>query len=276
MEKSPKTNVSAPITLPRLTLLRKMIDQYDPRSVSTVMSPSETMTGDNYMWVGQSAVEAIVTSVASSLLTSVNTVLDLPSGHGRVLRHLVKLFPGAQFDVCDLDGEGTAFCASQFSAGIVPAEVELTKTVFPRLYDLIWIGSLFTHLPQETTMRWLSFLSRQLTPKGIIVATFHGRWSMRMQELIPYTDAERWAEVVRGYHAGGYGYVDYAPGLGHDFVPGSYGVSAVRPFRLMQMIEHITGTRIVHYQEKGWGENQDLLAFGQPDWSELPESWPRD
>lgn len=254
-------------------MLRRLLADYDPASVSTRLSPSETMIGPNYMWVGESAVEAIVMAVGASHLTSVDTVLDLPSGHGRVLRHLVKLFPKAQFDVCDLDTEGVNFCAAEFGATIVPAQSDLTKTIFPRRYDLIWIGSLFTHLPQDMTMQWLSFLSHHLTESGIIVASFHGRWSMRMQELMPYTDDGRWTEVCRGYGNGGYGFVDYEPGLGHDFVPGTYGVSAVRPFRLIQMIEHVIGTRIFHFQERGWGDNHDVLAFGKPPVLAIPDSW---
>jgi SAM-dependent methyltransferase len=260
----------------RLTFLQQMLDNYDPRRVSTVMSPTETMVGDNYMWVGESAVEVVIASVMSSQLNQVRTVLDLPSGHGRALRHLVQLFPNADFDVCDLDEEGTEFCASEFGATIVPAAVELTETKFVRKYDLIWIGSLFTHLNWERSQRYLQFLSEQLTEKGIIVATFHGRWSMRMQELIPYTDDQRWSRVVSGYEITGYGYADYAPGLGHDFVPGSYGVSATKPDFLMKMIQAIPGVRIYHYQEKAWGENQDVIAFGRPDWSQLPDSWPKD
>lgn len=261
-------------SLPRISMLRRMIAQYDPAKVSAVLSPSETMLGENYMWVGESAIEAIITAISASQLSSVETVLDLPCGHGRVLRHLVKLFPKAQFDVCDLDESGVDFCASEFAATAVPAHTDLTKTAFPRKYDLIWIGSLFTHLPQDKTMQWLSFLSHHLTEKGIIVATFHGRWAMKMQELIPYTDAKRWDEVKRGYDLGGYGFVDYAPGLGHEFVPGTYGVSAVRPFRLLQMIEHVVGTRIILFQEKGWADNHDVLAFGRPDVLDHPEFWP--
>lgn len=252
-----------------------MIEQYDPAAVSTVLSPNETMAGDNYVWVGQSAVEAIISSVGSSLLTEVNTVLDFPCGHGRVLRHLVELFPHARFDVCDLDDDGAAFCASEFGAVNVSPEPELTDAVFPRKYDLIWVGSLFTHVSEERTARWLAFLAGQLTDKGIIVATFHGRWSMKMQELIPYTDAKRWSQVVEGYENRGYGFVDYAPGLGHDFVPGSYGVSTLQPDHLMGIVKAIPGVRVVHFQEKGWGENQDLLAFGKPEWSQLPASWPK-
>ncbi len=259
----------------RLLFLQRLLDNYDPDKVSRTMSPNETMGGDNYLWVGESAVEVIINSLAASLLTDVRTVLDLPCGHGRVLRHLVQLFPGAQFDACDLDGDGSTFCQRVFGSGVVEARAELTETVFPRKYDLIWIGSLFTHVDEDRTARWLTFLSEQLTDKGAIVATLHGRWAMRMQTLIPYTDAERWSEVERGF-ADGYGFVDYAPGLGHDFVPGSYGVSAVRPFRMMEIFETIPGVRLFHYQEKGWGENQDVIAFGKPVWSRRPESWPED
>ena len=158
-----------PNMLPRLALVRQMIERYDPDAVSRMLSPNESMIGDNYMWVGQSAVEAIIASVGSSLLTSVNTVLDFPCGHGRVLRHLVELFPDAQFDVCDLDEDGADFCAKRFGAEMVPPKAELTEATFPRKYDLIWIGSLFTHVSEERTARWLAFLADQLTDKGIIV-----------------------------------------------------------------------------------------------------------
>jgi SAM-dependent methyltransferase len=260
----------------RLRFIQRLLDDYDPDRVSRVISPNETMVGDNYMWVGESAVDVIINSLAASQLWHVQTVLDLPCGHGRVLRHLVELFPGARFDACDLDEDGASFCANQFGASIVAAKAELAETVFPHKYDVIWIGSLFTHVSEDRTARWLAFLAQQLTEKGVIVATFHGRWSTRMQTLIPYTDDERWSKVANGFSTGGYGFVDYAPGHGHDFVPGSYGVSAVRPFRLMEIFEKIPDVRLFHYQEKAWGENQDVLAFGKPDWSAIPESWPTD
>lgn len=254
----------------RLSKMQNLAARYRSAKISEVMSPTETMTGDNYAWVGQSAVEAIVSSVAASLLTEVRSVLDLPCGHGRVLRHLVGLFPDADFDVCDLDDAGTDFCRDQFGAGVVPAELDLCAVSFPRKYDLIWIGSLFTHLPEDATQRYLAHLVKQLTPCGIIVATFHGRWSERMQKLMPYTDDARWSAVQRDFDRWGYGYADYAPGLGHDFVPGTYGISAVRPDHLMQMVQRIPGVRIFHFQEQGWGDNHDVLAFGKPCWTNDP------
>lgn len=259
---------------PRLTTIRRLCEVYDSANISRVLSPDETMTGDNYLWVGESAVEAIISSVSASLLGEVRSVLDLPCGHGRVLRHLVGLFPDASFDVCDLDEAGAVFCKEQFGARPIPAQLDLCAVTFPQKYDLIWVGSLFTHLPEQTTQRYLAHLVDQLSPAGIIVATFHGRWAERMQGLIPYTDDTRWASVQRDFDRWGYGYADYAPGLGHTFVPGSYGISAVRPDHLMQMVQRIPGVRVFHFQEKGWGENHDVLAFGKPCWSKLPASWP--
>lgn len=268
------TRITSRTATRRIGLTHRMLTDYMAGEVSDVMSPGETMLGDNYLWVGESAAEVIMSSVACSELTEVKTVLDLPCGHGRVLRHLVKLFPRAAFDVCDLDLDGARFCSREFGATIVPAKLDLTAVEFPTRYDLIWVGSLFTHLPEATVQRYLEHLAEQLTPTGIIVATFHGRWSERMQTLIPYTDDERWSAVQRGFDRWGYGYADYAPGLGHDFVPGTYGISAVRPDYLIQMVQRVPGVRVFHYQEKAWGENHDVLAFGRPCWSAMPASWP--
>jgi SAM-dependent methyltransferase len=250
----------------RVELLRAMLRDYNESDVDTAMSPGESMAGDNYMWVGAAGAHIVRTAVAASRLTEVRTILDLPSGHGRVLRHLVKLFPRAEFDVCDLDASGVEFCVSQFGAREVPAHEELTKTSFDRTYDLIWIGSLFTHLSEARTREGLAFLSKQLSPTGIIVCTFHGRWALRMQHIIPYFDHRRWTQLLEGYFTADYGYVDYPKEVGHDFLEGSYGISAAKPRKLVAIIEDIPGVRIFLYQEKGWGENHDVIAFGRPDW----------
>jgi cyclopropane fatty-acyl-phospholipid synthase-like methyltransferase len=84
--------------------------------VDTVISPKETMGRDNYLWVGASAAEAIIAALAVSRLAEVRRILDLPCGHGRVLRHLVKIFPDAVVDACDLDRDGVDFCAVRFGA----------------------------------------------------------------------------------------------------------------------------------------------------------------
>lgn len=253
----------------RLELLASMLRNYEESDVDPTISPGETMGGINYMHVGATAADIVRTSVLASRLTKVKTVLDLPSGHGRVLRHLVKMFPQAEFDVCDLDIPGMDFCVKQFGARAIPSNPDLTKTVFDREYDLIWIGSLFTHLPELRTREWLAFLAKHLSPTGVIVATFHGRWALRMQQIIPYLDARRWETVLEGYFKNAYGYVDYVEGFVPGCIEGSYGISAAKPRKLVEIIEDIPGVRIFLYQEKGWGDNHDVIAFGRPTWDQV-------
>jgi SAM-dependent methyltransferase len=248
--------------------LQKMVGDYDPTTVDRRMSPYETMPGDNYFWVGSSAVEVVMAACLSSQLTEVKRVLDLPCGHGRVLRHLVRLFPTATFDACDLDASGVEFCAATFGARPVLSREDLTSVEFEHLYDLIWIGSLFTHTSADVTRKWLAFLAGLLSDKGIIVATFHGRWATQLQRLTPYIDEERWAQILAEYNATGYGYQDYAKGQGHDFISGSYGISAAKPHAVVEMLEEIRGTRLYSYRERAWGDNHDVAVFGRPDWNE--------
>ena len=56
----------------------------------------------------------------ASYLMEVKTILDLPSGHGRVLRHLIKMFPEARCDVCDLDVGGMDFALSSLAPARFP------------------------------------------------------------------------------------------------------------------------------------------------------------
>jgi SAM-dependent methyltransferase len=243
-----------------------MLSNYDPSDVDNSKSPNDSMDGDNYMWVGASAVEIIISSVAASKLVNVNNVLDLPCGHGRVLRHLVKLFPDAAFDACDLDEDGLEFCAKQFGARPVRSHEDLGRVSFDKKYDLIWIGSLFTHTSADITKRWLSILASSLTDEGIIVATFHGRIAPMMQKIHPYIAESRWKVIQDGYNTIGYGYNDYDIGRGHAFIKGSYGVSAAKPHAIITLLQEIPNTRIYSYQERGWGNNHDVAVIGRPAW----------
>jgi len=252
------------------SFLHKMLGNYDPSIVNRELSPNDTMIGDNYFEVGTSAVEVIISACIVSKLTNVTKVLDLPCGHGRVLRHLVALFPDAQIDACDLDKEGLEFCAATFNVRPILSLEELTEVKFDSTYDLIWIGSLFTHTNYAVTKRWLTFLSGLLTPHGIIVSTFHGRWATQLHRLVPYIDEKSWEVIIEGYKSKGYGYQDYKVGQGHNFISGNYGISVAKPHKIIKLIEQIPGIRIYMYQEKAWVNNHDVVVFGRPDWD---ESW---
>jgi SAM-dependent methyltransferase len=252
-------------------MVARAMQCYRDSAVDERISPNDSMNGPAYFDVGRHAVDAITAALLASRTQEVHRVLDVPCGHGRVLRHLVKLFPDAAIDACDLDEDGVAFCASTFGARAIPSRKELSEVDFGSTYNLIWVGSLFTHTAEDVTRRWLAHLARFLAEDGIVVATLHGRFCERRGEVKPYISPDAWRSILDGYRRTGYGYRDYPSGVAPGFIAGSYGISLVRPDVMIQMIEQIPGVRIFSYIERGWGDYHDVLAFGRP---AHDEPWP--
>ncbi len=239
--------------------------RYFAAKVDDTLSPMETMRDEWYFPVGISAFEVIKASIAASALSEVNHVLDMPCGHGRVLRHLRHMFPEASIDACDLDKDGVAFCESQFGARPIYSVEDLTAITFPQSYDLIWVGSLFSHTSADITAKWMTHLANFLTPNGIVVATFIGRRATEIHKFSPFIDPAKWENIIIDYNETGYGYADYSDEENHDYIAGSYGVSLVKASRIMQIVESIPGIRLFSYMEGGWANNQDVLVYGKPD-----------
>jgi cyclopropane fatty-acyl-phospholipid synthase-like methyltransferase len=252
-------------------LILDMIKNYDATAIEKQISPNDAMNNEWYFSVGRSAVEVIIAACTSSTIQAVNNILDLPCGHGRVLRHLVRLFPKSKIDACDLDMDGVNFCATTFGANPTYSHEELTEVDFPNRYDIIWIGSLFTHTSQEVTSRWLAHLSKFLTPQGIIIATFHGRWCQYVHQVAPYIKEDAWQGILNDYSSMGYGYRDYLREENHPFIQGAYGISLVKPHVTIQILENIPDIRIFLYMERGWADHQDVVVFGHPSFNKL---WP--
>ena len=100
---------------------------------------------DHYFMVeaAQRHVEAIL-GIAGA--PEPQRILDFPCGHGRVLRYLRAAYPLAEITACDLNRDGVEFCAERLGAVPVmssedPADIRLAGE-----FDLIWCGSLLTHL----------------------------------------------------------------------------------------------------------------------------------
>lgn len=248
-----------------------LLKNYDKSEINSQISPNDSMDNQWYFDVGRSAIVNITVALMASKIQEVKKVLDLPCGHGRVLRHLIHLFQGAEFHACDLDIDGVNFCASTFGAKPVYSNEDLTAVDFETKYDLIWVGFLFTHTSQDITERWLAHLTRFLSPQGIIVATFHGRWCQHVHKVAPYIGENSWQGILSDYSAIGYGYRDYLKAESHQYISGSYGISLAKPHVIIKCLEDIPGIRIYLYLERAWVDHQDVVAFGYPSYD---EPWP--
>ena len=230
-------------------------------TISRVIAEDDGMWNsgnDWYYYVGESALNCILSALTLSRLERVGSILNLPSGYGREARHLAAAFPDAQHTFCDILADGVAFCAEQFKGRAIVSQPELTEVELGGPYDVIWIGSLFTHLDEVKTERWLRYLCGHLSDDGILLASFHGAASRQLHLThYPMIGAQEWALIEAGYNDTGYG---YAPYPGQD-----YGISLSRPGKIAEFACAIPGTRLLCYSERAWSENHDVAVIARSD-----------
>jgi len=83
-----------------LALVNQIESTYLSSEINRKISPNDAMQNQWYYDVGRSAVEVIKGAILTSYLSNIGRVLDLPCGHGRVLRHLRAMFPDTPIDFC--------------------------------------------------------------------------------------------------------------------------------------------------------------------------------
>ncbi|AVO48762.1 methyltransferase type 12 [Melaminivora suipulveris] len=101
-------------------------------------------------------------------------VLEFASGHGRFTRHLVKALGTDRIAVSDVVPGAVEFARNTFGVqGFVSAS-RPEDVRWPQRYELVFVLSLFSHLPRSTWGRWLAQLYQAVTPAGLLVFSTHG------------------------------------------------------------------------------------------------------
>jgi len=227
-----------------------VIKEISPRDVMYKSDP------DRYFLLGSQALETIERFRALTGSSPIKTILDLPSGHGRVLRFLRAAFSDAVIAACDVDRDAVDFCARGFDAQPIYSTVDLGALPLEGTYDLIWCGSLLTHVHADQWRALLRVFSDHLSPSGLLVFTTHGRThAHRLRSRQTSLGLSDWAAraIVSDYEHLGFGYQNYANQEG-------YGISLASPSWVCSQVAQTSGLRLAGYQEQGWAESQDTIA----------------
>jgi SAM-dependent methyltransferase len=212
-------------------------------------------TPRQYYHLGFAALDSIQRGLtAAEFDRSPRTVLDFACGHGRVLRMLVAAFPEAEFTACDVNRDGIDFCRRKFGATPVLGNEVAEEVELPGRYELIWVGSLFTHLDAPRWTSFLSLLARHLEPGGVLVFTTHGRGSIEELRVGARSfTVENVADLLAGCDRDGFAYQHY---LGH----GNFGISLSRPWWVCSELERHPELELVSFTEGGWNGRQDTVV----------------
>ncbi len=228
--------------------------------MKTTISPRDAMfhgNYDHYYAVGQSAVLNIRCALQLSQAPPPTRILDLPCGHGRVLRALRAEYPGAEISACDIDLDGVEFCREEFGAVPIQSNEDCSKIPLAGYYDLIWCGSLLTHINADRLRAFLRFFVDHLSPGGTLVFTTHGkraiqRYRAGVANYFPGS-AIVFEETIRQYEQSGFGYRDYPDAT-------DYGISLTRPTWITREIEALPTLNLLLVHEAGWDNHQDVFA----------------
>ncbi len=232
----------------------------EPDVISEISSKDEMYRGNkkHYFRVGRSAIKSI--KIAMRMInkneSNIKNILDLPSGYGRVLRNLRSAFPNSEITSCDIDKDAVDFCQKIFNTIPIYSEENLEKIIFKNKFDLIWCGSLLTHLDKKKWESFLNLFFSVLNSNGLLVFTVHGRHAAhRMRSKVNNygLDDSEISTLLNEYETKDFGYVNYRN-------QENYGISLSSPSFVLSLLEKKSNVSILFYNEKGWYNHQDIIA----------------
>ncbi len=113
--------------------------------------------------------------VAESALANVGrkledcrAILDFAAGFGRMTRFMTNRIPASKVWVSDIQPESMAYQKATFGVEAIVSSTEPADFQPGRKFDLIFVASLFTHLPEHRFHQWLRRLWELLEPDGVL------------------------------------------------------------------------------------------------------------
>jgi len=141
---------------------------------STLKLP-EDQAAFEYLRSGREALHVLENTLAAHgrRLEDVGSFLDFASGFGRLLRHLVTRLPAKRIWSADLMPDTARFNRDTYGVHAFESAANPRDIRFERKYSVIWVGSLFTHLPPARFGEFLSVLAGALEPDGMLIFSTH-------------------------------------------------------------------------------------------------------
>ena len=201
--------------------------------------------------VGFSATRVMLSVLGNVRAETIGSVLDFGCGHGRVARHLRAMLPEADLYFSDIDETGSKFCASQFQGEVVEAKEDFSELQLPTV-DLIWVGSVFTHLDHARMIMLWDKLFASLNRGGALIATFRGR--TMYGEMQKKADVASWTMLFDQYLSWGIGYQEY------PHIP-EWGLSLTTIAACTDLARRHPEAWLVGYTEAGWSNVHDVASW---------------
>jgi len=102
------------------------------------------------------------------------SLLDFACGFGRLLRFMSLALPPRQLLASDIQPQACRFVSDEFGVAAIESQADPAAFEPGRKFQLIWVASLFSHLPAGLFEAWLRRLVDCLAPDGVLCFSVHG------------------------------------------------------------------------------------------------------
>lgn len=166
-----------------------------------------------YFHDGREAALTIETALAAAgkEMAAVGALLEFACGFGRVTRHLVQRIDPDRIWSCDIQADGVRFVRDTFAVNAFESARDPASLALDRRFDVIFVGSFFSHLPRWRFAPWLARLVDALSDDGVLILTTHG------------------AGAVPGVEKDPSGYTFVAQSESDRLAPDEYGSAYITP-----------------------------------------------
>lgn len=158
-----------------------------------------------YFAVGVQQASCVAQLLAQCRLHHPPTIFDFACGHGRLQRFLQGVIPATSVYVCDVQTDAVDHLVARYGVQAVAASTDPSLFKAPVQFDVIWVASLFSHLPSDLFDRWLVALAAQLSPSGVLAFSVHDQallpsdWALPDEGLLYQAGSENAALDTRHY-----------------------------------------------------------------------------
>jgi SAM-dependent methyltransferase len=186
-------------------------------------------------------------------------ILEFACGFGRVTRHLAPQLremkgPAVNLVCADIHPEACEFVSAKFGVPTKESSRWPDDLNVGGDYDLVFVLSLFSHLPDATFGRWIGRLYACLRPGGSLMFTTHGEASL-----------ERTPPALAG-QLNPAGFLFGSDSDQADLDSTSYGTMVVSTRYVLRNIEHhAPSAQLVSFSRAVWWNLQDEWILRRPD-----------
>jgi SAM-dependent methyltransferase len=175
-------------------------------------------------------------------LSKARSMLEFAAGFGRFTRHLARVLPG-RLTVADLQPGSVEFLRQQFGVQGFASKTDPAALEIPGRYEIVFVLSMFTHLPPRMWAPWMRTLFSAVEPGGHLVFTVH-------HEAIAGQTIE--------YGADGTQFISSSESSALDVE--QYGTTFAKRAWVEAEVQRALGRPVTLYRERAFWHGQDAVV----------------